>query len=117
MDKCKIISNCTWLFNACLLKTFNITQVSIKEEDIKYRIVKISALKRIIAEQLVVHLIIDFKTVKADRLKIKLGFNQLDPIITKQQAIGLRLRKLFSNEEIFKDFSSLNYLIDFCFPK
>ena len=37
--------------------------------------------------------------------------------MTKQQAIGLRLRKLFSNEEIIEDFSALNYLIDFYFPK
>ena len=37
--------------------------------------------------------------------------------MTKQQSIGLRLRKLFSNEEIIEDFSGLNYLIDFCFPK
>ena len=37
--------------------------------------------------------------------------------MTKQQAIGWRLRKLFSNEEIIEDFSTLNYLIDFSFPK
>ena len=37
--------------------------------------------------------------------------------MTKQQEIGLRSRKLFSNEEIIEDFSALNYLIDFYFPK
>ena len=37
--------------------------------------------------------------------------------MTKQQAIGLRLRKLFSNKEIIEGFSALNYLIDFYFPK
>ena len=37
--------------------------------------------------------------------------------MTKQQGIGLRLRKLFSNKEIIEDFSALNYLIDFYFPK
>ena len=37
--------------------------------------------------------------------------------MTKQQAIGLRLRKLFSNEVKIEDFSALNYLIDFYFPK
>ena len=40
--------------------------------------------RKFIAEELVVHLIIDMKTVKAGELKIKLGFNQLDPIMTKQ---------------------------------
>ena len=47
------------------------------------------------AEELAVCLIIDIKTVKAAELKIKLGFNQVDPIISKQEAIGLRLKKLF----------------------
>ena len=37
--------------------------------------------------------------------------------MTKQKAIDLRIRKLFSKEEIMEDFSALNYLIDFCFPK
>ena len=37
--------------------------------------------------------------------------------MTKQQAIGWRLRKLFSYEEIIEDFSTLNYLIEFYFPK
>ena len=37
--------------------------------------------------------------------------------MTKQQSIGLRLRKLFSSEEVIEDFSALNYLIDFYFPK
>ena len=31
------------------------------------------------------------KTVKAGELKIKLGFNQLDPMMNKQQAIDVRL--------------------------
>ena len=37
--------------------------------------------------------------------------------MTKQQSIDLRLRKLFPNEEIIEDFSALNYLIDYYFPK
>ena len=37
--------------------------------------------------------------------------------MTKPQAIGLRLIKLFSNEEIIEGFFDLNYLIDFYFPK
>ena len=44
--------------------------------------------------------------------EIKLGFNQLDPIMTK-----LRLGKLFPNEDIIEDFSALNYLIDYYFLK
>ena len=69
------------------------------------------------AEELAIHLMLDTKTVKAGEIKIKLGFNYLDPIMTRQQSIGLRSRKLFSNEEIIEDISALNYLIDYYFPK
>ena len=73
--------------------------------------------RKSIAEELAVHLKIDIKTEKAGELKNKLGFNPLDLRMTKQQGIGLRLRKLFSNKEIIEDFSALNDLIDFYFPK
>ena len=36
------------------------------------------------AEELGIRLVIDIKTVKAAEIKIKLGFNQVDPIMTKQ---------------------------------
>ena len=45
--------------------------------------------RKFIAEQLAVHLIIDIKTLKAAELKIKLGFNQVDPVMSKQELIGL----------------------------
>ena len=41
--------------------------------------------RKFFAEEWAVHLIIDIKTVKAGQLKIKLDFNQLDPIMTKQE--------------------------------
>ena len=41
--------------------------------------------RKFIAEELAIHLIIGIKTVKAAELKFKLGFNQVDPIMTKQQ--------------------------------
>ena len=69
--------------------------------------------RKFIAEELAVHLIIGTKTVKATDLKTKLGFNEIDPIMSKQESIGLRLKKTFSGEEIIEDFSVLNYLIDF----
>ena len=56
----------------------------LKKKDLKYKIVKI------FAEELAIHLIIDIKIAKAAELKIKLGFNQLNPIMTKQQSVGLR---------------------------
>ena len=75
--------------------------------------------RKFIAEELAIHLIIDIKTVEAAELKIKTGFNQLDPIITKQQSIGLRIRKTFPNEEIIEDFyvKKFDYMIDFYLSK
>ena len=73
--------------------------------------------RKFIIEELAVHLIIDTKTLKAAELKTKLGFTQVDPIMSKQESIGLRLKKTFSGEEIIEDFSVLSYLIDFYFPK
>ena len=53
-------------------------------------------------------MIINNKTVKADGLKSKLGFNQFDPIMTKQESIGIKIRKKISNEEIIEDFMLKN---------
>ena len=60
--------------------------------------------RKFIAEELAIRLIINIKTVKAAELKIKLGLIQLDPIMTKQQSIGLTIKKTFLNEEIIEDF-------------
>ena len=75
--------------------------------------------RKFIAEKLAIHLILDIKTVKAGELKTKLGFNQLDPIMTKQQSIGLRIRKTFPNEEIMEDFyvKEFDYKTDFYLPR
>ena len=75
--------------------------------------------EKFIAEELAVHLIIDIKTIKAGDFKIKLGFNQLDLIVTKQESIGLRIRKAFPNEEIMEDFyvKKFDYMIGFYLSK
>ena len=75
--------------------------------------------RKFIAEELAVHLIIVIQTIKAVELKIKLGFNQPDPIMTKQEPIGSRIRKTFPNEEIIKKFyvKKIDYLTDFYLPK
>ena len=49
--------------------------------------------RQFIAEESAVHLINNTKTVKAAELKVKLGFNQVDPIMSKQESISLRLKK------------------------
>ena len=75
--------------------------------------------RKFIAEELAVHLIIVIQTIKAVELRIKLGFNQPDPIMTKQEPIGSRIRKTFPNEEIIKNFyaKKIDYLTDFYLPK
>ena len=75
--------------------------------------------RKFIAEKLTIHLIIDIKTVKAGELKTRLGFNQLDPLMTKQQSIGLRIRKTFPNEKIIEDFyvKKFDYMIYFYLSK
>ena len=52
--------------------------------------------RKFIAKELAVHLIIDIKTVKATELRAKLGFNQIDPIMSKQESMGLKIKKIFS---------------------
>ena len=46
--------------------------------------------RKFITEELALALIIDIKTEKAGELKTKLGLNRLDPIMTKQESIGLK---------------------------
>ena len=55
--------------------------------------------RKFIAEELAVHLIIVIQTIKAVELRIKLGFNQPDPIMTKQEPIGSRIRKSFQTKK------------------
>ena len=49
--------------------------------------------------------------------RVKLGFNPVDSIMSKQESIGLKLKKVFLGEEIIEDFCAVNCLIDFYFPK
>ena len=53
--------------------------------------------RKFITEELAIHLIIDIKTAKAAELKTKIGFNQVDSIMSKQESIGFRLKKNFFN--------------------
>ena len=50
-------------------------------------------------------------------LESKFGVNQHDKVLCKQQSLGLRLEKLFPNEYIIEEYSSLNYRTDFTFKK
>ena len=47
----------------------------------------------------------------------KLGFNQYDIMITKEQSALTKIMKFFAKEEILLQYSVLNYKIDLYFPK
>ena len=45
----------------------------------------------------------------------KFGVNQHDKVLRKQQSLGLRLKKLFTNEDIIEEYFELHYRTDFTF--
>ena len=49
--------------------------------------------------------------------KSKLGIKQYDKVLRKQQSLGLRLKKIFLNEDIIEEYSALNYRANFTFKK
>ena len=49
--------------------------------------------------------------------KSKFGVNHHDKVLWKQQSIGLRLKKLFSTENITEEYFALYYRTDFTFKK
>ena len=56
------------------------------------------------------------KTV-AVTFKDKFGVKQHDKVLCKQQSLGLRLKKLFPNEDIIEEYFALHYRTDFTFKK
>ena len=49
--------------------------------------------------------------------KSKFGVNQHNKVLRKQQSLGLRLKKLFPNENIIEEYFALHYRTDFTFKK
>ena len=62
---------------------------------------------------------ITMSAVKAQAVifREKFGVNQHDKVLRKQQSLGLRLKKLFPNEEIIEEYFELHYKTDFTFKK
>ena len=67
-------------------------------------------------EELAVTTMIDTRTSKAVEFRAKFKINQHDPILTKEQSIGSKVIKAFSNEKTKEQFFVLNEKIDF-FPQ
>ena len=47
----------------------------------------------------------------------KFGVNQHDKVLRKHQSLGLRLKKLFPNEDIIEEYFTFHYRTDFTFKK
>ena len=43
--------------------------------------------------------------------------NQHDKVLRKQRSLGLRLKKLFKNEDIIEEYSASHYMTEFTFKK
>ena len=70
-----------------LVTKLSFTQINLKKR--KYEIQDcedFQPCRKFTAEELAIHLIIDIKTVKAAEFKINLGFNQVNPIMSKQES-------------------------------
>ena len=52
---------------------------------------------------------------KAAIFKSKFGVNKHNKVLRKQRSLGLRLKRLFPNEEIIEEYSALHYRTDFTF--
>ena len=66
---------------------------------------------------LVVEITMSAVKTQAAIFKSKFGVNQHDKVLRKQQSLGLRLKKLFPNENIIEEYFPLNYKTDFTFKK
>ena len=62
---------------------------------------------------------ITMSTVKTQAaiFKNKFGVNQRNKVLRKQQSLGLRLKKLFPNENIIEEYFALHYRTDFTLEK
>ena len=68
-------------------------------------------------EEFAFQIIINFRTAPAVHFKMKLGFNQYDPIMTQEQSVLSKIKTIFSAEEILLQHNVIGYKIDAYFPK
>ena len=73
--------------------------------------------RRFLEEDFAMQIIMDCRTTPAVNFKIKLGFNQHDPIMTQEQSILSKIVTLFAAEEIILQHNVLGYRIDAYFPE
>ena len=57
----------------------------------------------------------DCRTTAAQELKIRLGFNQYDIILTKEQTVLTKIKSSFEGDNLQTQYSVLGYRIDLYF--
>ena len=67
-------------------------------------------------EELVMKILIDTRTTAVVEPKANFGVNQHHPILTKEQSIGSKILKVFTDKEIIEQYFILNERIDFYLP-
>ena len=73
--------------------------------------------RRFIRQDLAIHLIVDSRIVSSVEFKIKLGFENQDPIMTQEQSVLTKIKETVSTEEISFQLFLLGYRIDAYFLK
>ena len=67
--------------------------------------------RRFLEENLTMQIIVDCRTTPAVNFRVKLGFNQHDPIMTQEQSVLSKIVTLFAAEEIILQHNALGYRI------
>ena len=68
-------------------------------------------------EEFPMQIIMDCRTTPAVYFKTRLGFSQLDPIMTQEQSTLSKIITVFAAEEIMLQHNFLGFIIDAYFPK
>ena len=63
-------------------------------------------------EEFAIQIIMDCRAAPAVYFKIKLGFNQYDPIMTQEQSVLSKIKTIFSAEEILLQHNVIGHKID-----
>ena len=86
--------------------------------DAKYKtVVNINLRDFLLKNTLAIEITMSSVKTQTATFRYEFGVNQHDKVLRKQESIGLRLNKLFSNEEIIEEYSALHYRTGFAFKK
>ena len=72
---------------------------NIKDKGMKYKIENYQPCKAFLDEELVIQIMMDTKTTAVVKFRDKLGINQHDLILTKEQPMDSKIRKVFQTKK------------------